>query len=121
MMQNPIHMYIVIWLIASLLIIIFCYGLVRWSMQKIPRKVHEKLEVREKARSFIDRRSGVDRRKEHDIDYFLEKLILVYVSFQYQKYLSKDYLQSLGVLDLLPYLVHLSQLFYYQKEVNDLD
>lgn len=70
MTHMPLSMYIVIWTIVSFLMIIFFYGLIKWSMQRIPRGFHAKLEVREKFRSSIDRRSGFDRREVHDLDYF---------------------------------------------------
>jgi hypothetical protein len=72
MIHIPVLTYIVIWVIASFLVLIFCYALIQWSKQRVPRKFHEKLVVREEFRSIIDRRSGVNRRKVHNLDYFLE-------------------------------------------------
>ncbi len=72
MIHIPVFIYIVIWVIASFLMIMFCYGLIQWSKQRIPKKFHGKLEVTKTFRSMIDRRSGVDRRKVHDLDYFLK-------------------------------------------------
>ncbi len=72
MIPIPVFIYIVIWLIASFMMIMFCYELIQWSKQRIPKEFHEKLEARKKFRSMIDRRSGVDRRKVHDLEYFLK-------------------------------------------------
>ncbi len=72
MIHIQVFTYIVIWVIASFLVIIFCYALIQWSKQRVPRKIHENLVVREEFRSFIDRRSGINRRKVHDLDYFLK-------------------------------------------------
>jgi hypothetical protein len=70
MIHVPVFIYMVVWVIASFLMIMFCYGLIQWSKQRIPKKFHEKLEVRGEFRSSFDRRSGVDRRNVHDLDYF---------------------------------------------------
>ena len=63
-------MYLVIWAYVSFLMIMFFYGLIKWFKQRIPKEFHEELEVRETFRSSIDRRSGFDRRKVHDLDHF---------------------------------------------------
>jgi hypothetical protein len=68
MIHIPVFTYIFIWVIASFLVIMFCYGLIQWSKQRIPKKCHENSVVREEFRSFIDRRSEVNRRKVHDLD-----------------------------------------------------
>jgi len=77
MIQYPMHMYIIIWVVVSSSMIMLCYGLLRRSTRRVTKQSPEKLEVGEKVhsfaqkRTFVDRRSGDDRRKAHDLDYFL--------------------------------------------------
>ncbi len=76
MIQSPVFLYIVIWVFVSSLFVILLYGVMQYSKTKITRRSHkawggESWVVRPSARAFTDRRSGVDRRKAHNLDYFL--------------------------------------------------
>ncbi len=76
MVQSPIFMYIFIWVFVSSLIVILLYGVMQFSKRRITKtgheaRVDEAWVVRQSARSPLDRRSGVDRRKAHNLDHFL--------------------------------------------------
>jgi hypothetical protein len=70
MTHIQLFMYVVIWAIVSFLMIMFFYGLIKSLKQRIPKEFNAKFEAREEFRSSIDRRSGFDRRKIHNLDYF---------------------------------------------------
>jgi hypothetical protein len=73
--ENPVIqislLYIAIWIIFAVTAT-FAYAYAHlWWKQKIPKINNMKMEKIKTLRSFMDRRSGGDRRKVHNIDYLL--------------------------------------------------